>query len=132
MKGFVGNIEKMTESNAFFRKVVYTSSHSQLVLMCLKPNEEIGLEVHNENDQFLRFESGSGKVVIDGVEHEVSDGFAVVIPAGAEHNVINTSSENHLKLYTIYSPAHHRDGVVHRTKADALKDDEEFDGKISE
>jgi mannose-6-phosphate isomerase-like protein (cupin superfamily) len=132
MKGFIGNIEKLSEDNVFFRKVLYTSSHSQLVVMSLRPKEEIGIEVHEENDQFLRFETGKGVVVIDGVSHDVSGGFAVVIPSGAKHNVVNTSDTEYLKLYTIYSPAHHRDGVVHKTREDAVKDEEEFDGKTSE
>jgi len=132
MKGFKGNIENLTRSNDHFRHVLYTSKHSQLVLMSLKPGEEIGTEVHEENDQFFRFEEGEGKVVIDGTEHEVSDGDAVVVPAGARHNVVNTSDSEDLKLYTIYSPAHHRDEVVHKTKEEAEKDDEHFDGKTTE
>jgi len=132
MKGYNGNIEKITLENANFRKVLYTGAHSQLVAMSLLPNEEIGLETHTENDQFFRFEQGEGKVLIDGNEYTVGDGDAIIVPAGAEHNVINTSVEQSLKMYTIYSPAHHRDGVVHATKAEALNDDEEFDGKTSE
>ncbi len=132
MKGYIINIEKETKENDNFRKVLYTSKHSQLVLMQLKPNEEIGMEVHEDNDQFFRFESGSGKVIIDGMEHSVGDGFAVVVPAGAEHNIINISDSEPLKLYTIYSPAHHRDAVVHATKEQAEKDDEHFDGKTTE
>ncbi|MFA5031192.1 MAG: cupin domain-containing protein [Patescibacteria group bacterium] len=132
MKGFKDNIEKSTVENENFRKVLYTGPHSQLVLMALRPNEEIGEEVHEENDQFFRFEKGSGKVIIDGNEYEVGDGVAVVIPAGSRHNVINTSSSDMLKMYTIYSPAHHRDGVLHETKAKAEADDEEFDGKTTE
>lgn len=132
MKGFNSNIEKDTRENANFRKVVYTSTHSQLVLMSLKPGEDIGMEVHADNDQFFRFESGTGKVLIDGNEYAVSDGSAIVVPAGAEHNVINTGSDD-LKLYTIYSPAHHQDGIVHATKAEALADEtEHFDGKTTE
>jgi mannose-6-phosphate isomerase-like protein (cupin superfamily) len=132
MKGFKDNIEKSTVENENFRKVLYTGPHSQLVLMALRPNEEIGEEVHEENDQFFRFEKGSGKVIIDGNEYEVGDGVAVVIPAGSRHNVINTSSSDMLKMYTIYSPAHHRDGVLHETKAKAEADDEEYDGKTTE
>lgn len=131
-KGFVQAIEKATIENENFRKVMYTAAHCQLVLMSLKPNEEIGMEIHTENDQFFRFEHGTGKVLIDGNEYEVSDGVAVIVPAGAEHNIINTSATESLKLYTIYSPAHHRDGVIHETKEKALGDDEEFDGKLSE
>ena len=118
-------------NNADFRKVLYTGKYSQLVLMSLKPREEIGMEVHPTVDQFFRFEAGSGQVVIDGVTHEVQAEFAVVVPAGAEHNVINTGAED-LKLYTIYSPAEHQDGVVRRTKADAIAQPEEFDGKTTE
>ena len=132
MKGFVTNIEKATLDNNNFRQVLYTGKHSQLVLMSLKPNEEIGMEVHNDNDQFFRFEKGMGKVIIDGNEYEVSDGFAVVIPAGAQHNIINVSSDQDLKLYTIYSPAHHQDGVVRATKEEADANSPEFDGKTSE
>ena len=132
MKGFNANIEKETLANDNYRKVLYTSKHSQLVLMSLKPKEEIGMEVHPDNDQFFRFEKGMGRCVIDGNEYEVKDGSAVVIPAGAEHNVINTSDDTSLKLYTIYSPAHHKDGVVKATKADAEADGPEFDGKTTE
>jgi len=132
MKGFVDNIETLTEGNENFRKVLYTGKHSQLVLMALKPNEEIGMETHPDNDQFFRFEKGTGKVIIDGNESEVSDGFAVIVPAGAEHNVINMSDSDELKLYTIYSPAHHQDGVIRATKAEAEADSPEFDGKTTE
>jgi len=120
MKGFVGNIEEETLKNENFRKVLYTGKHSQLVLMSLKPNEEIGMEVHPENDQFFRFEKGEGKCIIDGNESELRDGVAVIVPAGAQHNIINTSASEALKLYTIYSPAHHSDGTIHKTKADAI------------
>ena len=116
MKGFSINIEDATLENNNFRKVLYTSKHSQLVLMSLKPLEDIGMEVHEENDQFFRFESGQGKCIIDGNEYELADGVAVVVPAGAEHNIINTSETEELKLYTIYSPAHHKDGIVRATK----------------
>jgi mannose-6-phosphate isomerase-like protein (cupin superfamily) len=100
--------------------------------MSLKPNEEIGLETHKENDQFLRFEKGEGMCLVDGNEYKVKDGDVVIVPAGAEHNVINTSSSEELKLYTVYSPAHHKDGTVHKTKRDAEADEEEFDGKTTE
>jgi mannose-6-phosphate isomerase-like protein (cupin superfamily) len=123
MKGFHTNIEKQTLDNPNFRKVIFTGNHSQLVLMTLQPNEEIGMEVHNENDQFFRFESGEGKVIVEGDEFDVSEGDAVVIPSGTSHNVINTSAENPLKLYTLYSPAHHPDGTIHATKEDAEKAD---------
>ena len=131
-KGFVSNIEKDTLENENFRKVVYTSKHSQLVLMTLAPNEEIGMEVHQDNDQFFRFEKGTGKVIIDGNEYDIKDGSAVVVPAGAQHNVINVSNADKLKLYTIYSPAHHQDGIVMATKAEAEASEEEFDGKVTE
>lgn len=132
MKGYNSNIEKDTRENANFRKVIYTASHSQLVLMSLKPGEEIGMETHPDNDQFFRFESGTGEVFIDGNKYEVADGSAIIIPAGSEHNVVNTGADA-MKMYTIYSPAHHRDGVVHATKANALADEEEhFDGKTTE
>ena len=131
-KGFINNIEAQTLANDNFREVVYTAPHSQLVLMALKPKEEIGMEVHMDNDQFFRFEKGMGKVIIDGNEYDVEDGFAVVIPAGSQHNVINVSDDEDLKLYTIYSPAHHKDGTIHATKADAMASHEEFDGKTTE
>lgn len=132
MKGFNGNIEHETLINNNFRKVLYTAPHSQLVLMSLKPNEEIGMETHPNNDQFFRIEKGTGKCIIDGNEYELSDGIAIVVPAGAEHNVINVSSTDDLKLYTIYSPAHHKDKTVHATKEIAEADDEEFDGNTTE
>ncbi len=134
MKGFNTNIEKATLENNNFRKVLYTAKHSQLVLMSLLPNEEIGMEVHKDNDQFFRFEQGQGKCIIDGNEYQVTDGSAIIVPAGAEHNVINTSETEELKLYTIYSPAHHRDGVVRMTKeqAEAKENEEEFDGVTTE
>jgi len=132
MKGFISNIEKDTLENENFRKVLYTSKHSQLVLMSLAPNEEIGMEVHEDNDQFFRFEKGQGKCIIDGNEYGVSDGFAVVVPAGAQHNVINVSATERLSLYTIYSPAHHKDGIVRATKDDALANEAEFDGMVTE
>jgi len=132
MKGYVINIEEATKENNNFRKVLYTAKHSQLVLINLKPGEEIGMEVHLDNDQFFRVDQGKGKVIIDGNEYEIQDGFAVVVPAGANHNVINVSVNEPLKLYTIYSPAHHQDNVVHQTKEQAQDDDEEFDGKTTE
>jgi len=132
MKGFNDNIEELTLENDNFRKVLYTAPHSQLVLMSLKPNEDIGLEVHEDNDQFFRFESGQGRVIIDGNEYEVKDGSAIVVPAGAEHNVVNRSGSESLRMYTIYSPAHHKDGVVRATKAEAEADSPEYDGQNSE
>ena len=132
MKGFVINIEKDTLKNNNFRKVLYTSKHSQLVLMSLRPNEEIGMETHSENDQFFRFEKGRGKCIIDGNEYDISDGFAVVVPAGAQHNIINTSDKEELKIYTLYSPAHHKDGILRETKEDAEANEAEFEGKTTE
>ena len=132
MKGFHANIESDTVKNRNFRKVLYTAKHCQLVLMSLQPKEEIGLETHAENDQFLRFEGGRGACFIDGNKYDVADGDAVIVPAGAPHNVINTSETEQLKIYTIYSPPHHRDGIIHATKNDAETDDEEFDGATTE
>ena len=132
MKGYFTNIEKDTLANKNFRKVVYTSKYSQLVLMSLKPKEEIGMEVHPENDQFFRVEKGKGKCVIDGNEYELKDGVAIVVPSGAEHNVINTSETEELKLYTIYSPPHHKNGIVRKTKKDAEAQEAPFDGLTSE
>ena len=132
MKGFNTNIEKDALENKNFRKVLYTGKHSQLVLMSLKPDEEIGMEVHPDNDQFFRFEKGEGECVIDGNSYKVEDGSVIIVPAGAEHNVINTSGTDDLKLYTIYSPAHHKDGIVRATKEDAEKDSPEFAGKTTE
>lgn len=130
-KGYIINIESETIANDNFRKVLYTAPHSQLVLMSLKAGEDIGMEIHSDNDQFFRVEKGQGKIIIDGNEYDVSDGFAIVIPAGSEHNVINTGSDS-LKLYTIYSPAHHRDRVLHATKEETVEDEESFDGKTTE
>lgn len=132
MKGFKSNIEKDTLGNSDFRRVLYTGKNSQLVLMSLRPGEEIGEEVHDTVDQFFRFEKGEGVVSIDGVRQKVGDGDAVIVPAGARHNVINTSEAADLKLYTIYSPPEHIDGTVRKTKTDALARPEEFDGKTTE
>ncbi|OGM92939.1 cupin [Candidatus Wolfebacteria bacterium RIFOXYB1_FULL_54_12] len=132
MKGFNANIEQDTHDNDDFRKVLYTGKHSQLVLMSLKPNEDIGMEVHEENDQFFRFEEGEGKCIIDGNEYALSNGSVIIVPAGAEHNIVNTSDSEDLKLYTIYSPAHHKDGVVRATKEEAQADSPEFDGNTTE
>ena len=132
MKGFNANIEKETLENNNFRKVLYTGKHSQLVLMSLLPNEEIGMEVHPDNDQFFRFEKGQGKCIIDGNEYNVEDGSAIIVPAGAQHNIINTSGEEDLKLYTIYSPAHHKDGIIRAAKEEAESDSPEFDGTTTE
>lgn len=132
MKGFVSNIEEDSLENEDFRRVLYTGPNSQLVLMSLNPGEEIGMEIH-ELDQFFRIEEGEGKAILDGVEHEIEDGSAIVIPAGCEHNIVNTSDDHELKLYTIYSPADHKDQTVHHTKEDAESDTEDhFDGKTTE
>jgi len=131
MIGYNQNIEELTIANTNFRHVVYTAKNSQLVLMSLKPGEDIGDEVHDV-DQFFRIEKGTGKLIIDGNESEVADGSAVVVPANSQHNIINTGPTP-LKLYTIYSPAHHMDGTIHATKEQAMADEEEhFDGKTSE
>lgn len=122
MTGYIANIEKKALQNENFREVLFTTQHSQLVLMSLNPNEEIGMEVHEIVDQFIRVEKGEGKAILDGEEHVLADGSAVVVPAGTKHNIINTSSEKKLKLYTIYSPAHHKDKTVHKTKEDANQD----------
>lgn len=136
MKWFNANIEQLTLENNNFRKVLYTLKGMQLVLMSLKPGEEIGAEVHPENDQFFRFESGKWKVLIDESIYEVEDGSVIIVPKGSNHNVINTSDTEELKMYTIYTPAHHKDGVIHATKAIAEEAEhagtDEFDGKTSE
>lgn len=129
-KGYKGAIEDLTTENENFRKVLYTGEHCQLVLMSLLPNEEIGMEVHEENDQFFRFEKGSGKVIINETEYEVKDGDAVIVPSGSKHNVI--AGGDGLKLYTIYSPAHHKDGIVRITKQEAESQEAEFDGMTTE
>lgn len=131
MEGFVANIEEMTEGNSDFRRVLYTGKHLQLVLMALAPGEEIGEEVHDDHDQFFRFEQGSGVVVIDGRQRQVKADDAVIVPAGARHNVINTGA-GPLKLYTIYGPPDHRDGIVRATKAEAEASEEHFDGVTTE
>ena len=132
MNGFNGNIEQLTVDNTNFRQVLYTAKHSQLVLMSLKPGEEIGEEIHNENDQFFRFEAGQGLVQIDGNEYDVADGSAVIVPTGARHNVINVSETEDLKLYTIYMPPHHKDGIVRATREEAMANEEDFDGTTTE
>ena len=132
MKGFVVVLEKETRGNTDFRRVLYTGKHSQLVLMSLRPGEEIGAETHKDVDQFFRFEAGEGKVVIDGADHNVTDGHGVIVPAGARHNVINTSKTKELKLYTIYSPPEHQDKVVRHTKKQAMASEEHFDGHTTE
>jgi mannose-6-phosphate isomerase-like protein (cupin superfamily) len=131
-KGYKDNIEKLTLENENFRQVLYTAEHCQLVLMSLLPGEEIGMEVHVGNDQFFRFEKGEGKVIINEAEYLVKDGDAVIVPCGANHNVINTSTTQKLKLYTLYSPAHHQDAMVRKTKTQAVANDPEFAGVTTE
>lgn len=132
MKGYHANIEELTLKNDNFRQVLYTGKNTQLVLMSLLPNQDIGQEIHAENDQFFRFESGQGLVVIDGTEYSVADGSAIVVPAGSQHNIINTSATEKLKLYTLYSPPHHKDQIVRATKEEAEANDQEFDGLTTE
>jgi mannose-6-phosphate isomerase-like protein (cupin superfamily) len=129
MKGFVQNIEEISVKNEYFRQVLYTAKNCQLVIMALKPGEDIGMEVH-KLDQFFRVEEGKGVAVLDGVRTEISSGFAVLVPAGTNHNIINSGTDS-MKLYTLYAPPNHRDGVVHRTRADAEADNEHFDGKTT-
>lgn len=135
-KWYHANIEQLTLENQNFRKVLYTLNGMQLVLMCLQPGEEIWFEIHEENDQFFRFESGRGKVIVDETTYEVEDGSVVIIPKGSNHNVINTSTTEVMQMYTIYTPAHHKEGVIHVTKEIAEKAEEvgtdEFDGTTSE
>ncbi len=131
-KGYHSEIEAKTIANQDFRHVEYTGAHMQLVLMTLPPGGEIGEEVHEDGDQFFRFEAGEGKVLINDTEYEVKDGDAVVVPAGATHNVTNTSEHEPLALYTIYAPSHHKEGTVHKTKEEADQDDEHFDGVTTE
>lgn len=131
MKGYIVNIEKETKENNNFRRVLYTAKNSQLVIMSIKPKEDIGEEIH-ELDQFIRIEEGEGKAVLNGIETNIKDDYAVVIPAGTKHNIVNTSENKDLKFYTVYSPPEHRDGVVHITKSDAISDSEHFNGKITE
>jgi mannose-6-phosphate isomerase-like protein (cupin superfamily) len=125
MKGYIADIEKKTLQNDNFREVLFTGQHSQLVVMSLNPLEEIGMEVHEIVDQFIRVEQGEGKAILNGEETIISDGFAIVVPAGTQHNIINTSSTEKMKLYTVYSPAHHKDQTIHITKQDAEKDTED-------
>jgi mannose-6-phosphate isomerase-like protein (cupin superfamily) len=130
MKGFVKDIEGLALENTSFRQVLYTAKNCQLVLMALKPKEEIGAEVHTL-DQFFRVEEGSGEAVLDGVKTSIRAGFAIVVPAGANHNIINTGSVP-MKLYTVYAPPNHRDGVIHHTRDEAEADNEKFDGRTTE
>ena len=131
MKGYITNIEEKAIANDYFREVLYTDERVQLVVMSLLPNEDIGEEVH-QLDQFIRIEKGEGKAVLDGVEHGVADGSAIVIPKGTRHNIINTSSTEPMKLYTLYAPPDHKNGLINKTKADALANDLPFDGVTSE
>ena len=131
MKGYHDNIERVTEANDKFRKVLYTGHNLQLVLMTLQPGEEIGAEVHDDRDQFFRFEAGTGEVMVDDNTYEVAADDAVIVPQGARHNVRNTGSEP-LKMYTIYGPPEHVDGKIHETRKDAENDEEHFDGKTTE
>ena len=131
MKGFIGDIEKLTEENTDFRRVLYTGKNMQLVLMSIKPGEEIGEEVHEDRDQFFRVEQGEGEVLIDGVRTPVESDDAIIVPAGARHNVVNTGKQP-LQLYTLYAPPEHKDGTVHATKAEADAKEEHFDGKTTE
>ncbi len=119
MAGYHTNIEKKSEENDYFRQVLFTGPHCQLVVMSLKPNEDIGMETHPDTDQFIRVEKGTGKAILDGKEYPLEDGSAIVIPAGTKHNVVNTSSKEAFKLYTLYAPPEHADGTVHKTKAEA-------------
>lgn len=127
MNGYVVNIDQASLENETFRTVLFTAENMQLVVMSLLPNEDIGEETH-QLDQFIRVEEGSGKAVLDGVEHDLSEGFAVIIPAGTKHNIINVSEHDLLKLYTVYAPPNHREGTVHKTKAEALADEEHYGG----
>lgn len=125
MVGYVGNIEELTLANNNFRQVVFTGAYCQLVVMCLRAGEDIGIETHDSVDQFFRVERGEGKIIMNGVEQVIGDDVAMIVPAGTSHNVINTSSSQPLKLYTIYSPANHKTGTVHATKAEAMADEED-------
>lgn len=131
MKGFVGDIEHLTEDNSDFRRVLYTGKYLQLVLMALQPGEEIGEEVHEDHDQFFRIETGNGEVWIDGKRSDIKSDYAIVVPAGARHNVVNTGDKP-LHLYTLYGPPEHRDGTIRATKAEAERAKTHFDGKITE
>jgi mannose-6-phosphate isomerase-like protein (cupin superfamily) len=132
MPGYVDDIERLALNNGAFRRVLYTTHHSQLVVMRIEAGSDIGEEVHDRTDQFLRIEAGKGEVMLDGERRPLQQGSVVVVPAGVRHNVINTSDTMPLKLYTLYSPPHHRDGVVHETKEEALHDEEHFDGRVTE
>lgn len=132
MHGFVTNIEEASLRNEFFREVLYTDNRMQLVVMSLKPGEDIGMETHVDVDQFIRVESGEGKAILNGIEHPLTDGSVIVVPQGVEHDVVNTSLEHPMKLYTLYAPPHHKDKTIHKTKAEAESSEEHFDGVTSE
>jgi len=132
MNGFVTNIEEASLRNEFFREVLYTDDRVQLVVMSLKPGEDIGMETHTDVDQFIRVEAGEGKAILNGVEHPLTDGSVIVVPQGVEHNVVNLSLEHPMKLYTLYAPPHHKDKTIHKTKAEAESSEEHFDGVTSE
>lgn len=129
MPGYQTNIEEKTLKNTYFREVLFTGPHSQLVVMSLKPGEEIGMETHDHADQFLRIEAGQGEAILDGKKQRISDGSAVVVPAGVKHNFVNTSKTEAMKLYSIYTPPEHVDGTIHKTKADADADEHEHHQK---
>jgi len=131
-KGFCENIEEKTKANEDFRHVLYTGAHSQLVLMTLQPGEDIGMEVHDENDQFFRIEAGTGQIIIGETTYEVEDDFAAIVPAGTQHNVVNGSDTEAMKLYTIYMPPHHADGTIRATKQEAMDSEPHFDGQTTE
>ncbi len=131
MNGYVSNIEKLALANDYFRKVLYTDTNSQLVLMSLLSGEEIGEEVHDTSDQFLRVEQGTGTAILNDISHTLTDGSAILVPAGVKHNIVNTGADA-MKLYTLYTPPHHRDQVVHKTKTGAENDTEHFDGTLTE
>ena len=132
MHGFVTNIEEASLRNEFFREVLYTDNRMQLVVMSLKPGEDIGMETHVDVDQFIRVESGEGKAILNGVEHPLTDGSVIVVPQGVEHDVVNTSLEHPMKLYTLYAPPHHKDKTIHKTKTEAESSEEHFDGVTTE
>ena len=131
MHGHIVDLEQESITNEDFRRVIYTATHSQLVLMSLKPGEDIGMETHPDNDQFIRLDAGEGKVILDGAEYPIKSGYGIVIPAGTEHNIINTGTEA-MKIYTVYSPPHHQDGILRQTKEQAETQPEEFDGQTSQ
>lgn len=130
-EGYVVNIEKAAIENNYFRKVLYTAKNMQLVVMSLKPGEDIGEEIH-QLDQFIRIEAGQGKAILNGTAYTISDGFSIMVPAGTRHNLLNTSSDKPLKVYTLYSPPNHLEGTIHKTKADAEKQEEHFEGSTTE